>query len=150
MGGPVTVTDPDMTRFFMSLEQAVGLIFKAAEMMHGREIFILKMPVAKLKDIATAVIEKVKDINKINSEIPIDIIGRRHGERMHEMLLARDESINALEADDMFIILPDDSEVLIEDSEKLYAGVQKTTINTYESQDLDLMTVEDIKKMILL
>ena len=74
-GGPITVTDPKMTRFFMTIPQAVGLIFKAAHLMKDREIFILKMPVANIKDLSLAVSDIIKKNNNLDNKIQIKIIG---------------------------------------------------------------------------
>jgi FlaA1/EpsC-like NDP-sugar epimerase len=95
-GKPITITDPEMTRYMMSIQDAVMLVFKAVDMMQGGEVFILKMPVIRLGDLADKVIAGRKVEKKI--------IGLRPGERMHEMLLTDEERKIAVETDDMFII----------------------------------------------
>ena len=106
-GGPVTVTNPDMERFVMSIPKAVGLVLKSAEIMKGEEIFILKMPVVRLGDFTSALIEEVSPKYGYNpSEIKIKIIGERNGEKHCEELITRNELKNAIETKDMFTIFP--------------------------------------------
>lgn len=106
-GRPVTLTDPDMTRFFLSIPQAVGLVFKAMRRMVGGEIFILKMPVLRMGDLADAVVERfAPEYGRDPVTVERALIGVRPGEKMYEMLMSEDEAAIALEADDMFIIPP--------------------------------------------
>ncbi|MEK7473241.1 MAG: polysaccharide biosynthesis protein [Patescibacteria group bacterium] len=107
LGGPVTLTDPEMLRFFMSVDDAVRLIFKATRLMCGREIFILKMPVIRIGDLARAVIDQYASrYGRTPEDISTTLIGRQIGERVYEKLLGREECQNALELEDMFVIGP--------------------------------------------
>jgi FlaA1/EpsC-like NDP-sugar epimerase len=104
---PVSLTHPDMTRFFLSIPQAVSLVFKAMRRMVGGEIFILKMPVLRLGDLAEAIIERfARDYGLDSSTVERKLIGIRPGEKMYELLMSEDEASIALEVDDMFIIPP--------------------------------------------
>jgi len=94
--GKVTITDPRMTRFWITLEQGVRFVISSLEQMHGGEIFIPKIPSMKLLDMAQAVAP----------DCEIECIGIRPGEKLHEVLLSEDESRNALETQDMFVIQP--------------------------------------------
>jgi UDP-N-acetylglucosamine 4,6-dehydratase len=94
--GKVTITDPRMTRFWITLDQGVRFVIRCLEQMHGGEIFIPKIPSMKLLDMAQAVAP----------DCEIDCIGIRPGEKLHEVLLSEDESRNARETDDMFVIPP--------------------------------------------
>ena len=94
--GKVTITDPRMTRFWITLEQGVRFVIRCLEQMHGGEIFVPKIPSMKLLDMAQAVAP----------DCEIDCIGIRPGEKLHEVLLSEDESRNALETEDMFVIQP--------------------------------------------
>ena len=106
-GEPVTLTHPDMTRFFLSIPEAVSLVFKAMRRMVGGEIFILKMPVLRLGDLAEAVIERFAPQHGLDSSaVERKVIGIRPGEKMYELLMSEDEAVIALEVDDMFIIPP--------------------------------------------
>lgn len=147
---PVTVTDPSMTRFFMSISHAVDLIFKASELMKGQEVFILKMPVATIGDLAKAVIDIMKEKNNIVGDVPIKVIGKKVGERKHEKLLTLNESETALERDDMFIIRPNvEYEIFHNSKFEEYPDSRPATVKEYSSQSEKLMSLEDIKKMVL-
>jgi UDP-N-acetylglucosamine 4,6-dehydratase len=106
-GQPVTLTHSDMTRFFLSIPQAVSLLFKAMRRMVGGEIFILKMPVLRMGDLADAIIERFGPMyGRDPVGVERKIIGVRSGEKMYELLMSEDEATIALEVDDMFIIPP--------------------------------------------
>src|SRR5689334_24433388 len=94
--GKITITDPRMTRFWITLDQGVRFVVRCIEQMHGGEIFVPKIPSMKLLDMAEAVAP----------DCQIECIGIRPGEKLHEVLLSEDESRNAVESDDMFIIQP--------------------------------------------
>ncbi|MEK7165134.1 MAG: UDP-N-acetylglucosamine 4,6-dehydratase family protein [Patescibacteria group bacterium] len=146
-GGPITVTDPNMTRFFMTIHDAVNLVFKATALMRDREIFILKMPTVKIKDLAKAVLEQETGRGIDTTGVKIDIIGKKNGERIHEKLLTLEEAENALETQDMFIIVP--REVFI--SQKIhdaYPSAKKTRIQEYSSRGEKKLTSKEIKKML--
>lgn len=109
VGGTVTMTEPNMTRFVMSVPQAVNLVLRAASFMRGQEIFVLKMPAVRLEDlIKTATMYYAPLFGKKPSDIKINRIGKREGEKMHEKLLADYESVYALETKDMYILTPHD------------------------------------------
>ncbi len=100
--GKVTITNPNMTRFVMSIQNAVDLILEAARIMQGSEIFILKMPALKLQDLADVIIkERAGD-----REIKVEETGIRVGEKMHESLMTEEETQIALETDKMYVIPP--------------------------------------------
>jgi FlaA1/EpsC-like NDP-sugar epimerase len=106
-GGPVTLTDPNMTRFVMSIPKAVDLVLRAAEMAQGGEIFIFKMPVVRISDLADVVItELAPRYGFIPKSVRVQIVGKRPGEKDYEELLTEDEAIIARETEDMFIISP--------------------------------------------
>lgn len=149
-GGPVTVTDPDMSRFFMSIHQAVELIFRAHNLMKGHEIFILKMPVATIGALADSVIEIMRERNKKLKKIPIHIIGKKAGERQHEKLLTLDESGTALERDDMFIIRPNiHLEMFHSFTEETYQDCLPAKVREYSSDRQPFMPKDKIKQMLL-
>jgi UDP-N-acetylglucosamine 4,6-dehydratase len=137
-GGPVTLTDPDMTRFVMSIPRAVALVFKAAEMAKGGEIFIFKMPALRIGDLAKAMIDELAPQYGYKSEsIKVEISGKRPGEKIYEELLAVDEATNASETEDMFIISP----AAANQENKKISG------NNYRSdQDGILLAREEIKE----
>lgn len=118
-GGPITLTNPEMTRFMMTTHQAVDLVFKATKMACGGEIFIFKMPVVKLGDLAKAMIEYfAPKYNHTPKSIQIKTIGIRSGEKMYEHLMSDEEAQYAYETNDMIIVLPQSifSEYVLEGS----------------------------------
>ncbi len=100
-GGPVTITDPTMTRFFMEIPKAVNLVFKATELMRGGEVFILKMDKINIVDLAKKIIKEYSP----NKKIPIKIVGVRAGEKLYEKLITEEELECALETDEMLILI---------------------------------------------
>jgi FlaA1/EpsC-like NDP-sugar epimerase len=100
-GGPVTITSEDMTRFFMSLDDATYLILKAGMAMQGREIFILKMKSMKITDLAAILIEELG-----KGKTATKTIGVRPGEKLYELLMNEEECLYAEEQDEMFVLRP--------------------------------------------
>lgn len=101
----VTVTDLTMSRFMMTLQEATDLTIRAMKYAQGGEIFVLKMPVIRLKDLADVVIEIISERLSIDpSHVKIEEIGLRPGEKMYEELMTDEEALNALELRDMFVI----------------------------------------------
>jgi len=88
--GRITITDPRMTRFWLTLEHGVRFVIRSIEQMHGGEIFVPKIPSMRLVDLGCMV----------------EYIGIRAGEKLHEVLLSEDEARNAVELDEMYIIQP--------------------------------------------
>ncbi len=106
-GGPLTLTNPDMTRFVMSIPKAVELVLEAAAMAQEGEIFIFKMPALRIGDLAEAMIEELApQYGYARESIKVEISGKRAGEKIYEELLAADEATNASETENMFIITP--------------------------------------------
>lgn len=102
----INVTDMEMLRYMMTPSQAISLILKANEMAIGGEVFVLKMPVIKLKDLVEVLIEEVAKKNSLNELVQINEIGLRPGEKMYEQLMTEDEAKVALETDELFILMP--------------------------------------------
>jgi len=106
-GGPVTITDRRMTRFIMSLEHAVDLMFTALGLARGGEVFVLKMPALRIEDLASLLREHVAVRHGWGAdEIAIEEVGPHAGEKVAEELLTEEERARALETDEMFIIPP--------------------------------------------
>jgi len=101
-GGPLTVTDASMVRFFMTIPQAVSLVLDAAVAAKGGETFILKMPVMRVMDLAQAVI----DLLAPGMDLPIICTGARPGEKLHEELMTPEEAIHAEEREAMYVVRP--------------------------------------------
>lgn len=96
--GRLTITDEEMTRFWITLGQAVDLVIGCAASISGGEVVIPKIPSTKIMDLAEA----------IAPGVPREVTGIRPGEKLHEDLLTPDESRNAIELDDRYVILPED------------------------------------------
>lgn len=106
-GGPITLTDKRMKRFFMTKNDAVNLIISATELARGGETFVLKMPLVRLEDLFEAMKETLSPkYGHKPSEIKTKITGIRPGEKLIEYLLTRFEMENVLETKDFFIIPP--------------------------------------------
>lgn len=130
-GGPVTVTDRRAVRFFMEVEEAVRLIFDAAELMKGGEIFVLKMK-------RRSVLQFAKDTIKAHAgdrKVAIAFVGLRPGEKLDEALLTESELPHTVEAQNMFIIIPEDI-VAMPEREKIYSykGAKKARRSAYVSR----------------
>ena len=137
-----------MTRFVMSIKQAVGLIFKAAEIAQGGEIFIFKMHALRLSDLTEVLINELSSRYGYEpSEIEIKTIGIRPGERMYESLMTEEEANQALETEDMFIILPQILPQIVMEPH-VYQGAKPTQLKSYTSNDGKLLTKEEIKKLL--
>ncbi len=149
-GGPVTVTDPDMTRFIMNLDQSVELVLKAASVAVGGEIFILKMPTVRIDDLASVMIETLAPRYGLNpKKVPVKTIGVRNGEKFHEELLTETESRTCLETEDMFILLTPEIDARFAKDERLkrgYGKFWKTKAKSYSSDQAVAMTAAQIRK----
>lgn len=101
----ITITHAEMTRFMMSKAQAAELTIRAMEVAKGGEIFVLKMPVIRIADLVSVIIEEMSVKLSISpSEIQVEEIGIRPGEKLFEELMTKEESISALETSELFII----------------------------------------------
>ena len=94
--GKITITDPRMTRFWLTLEQGVKFVIRCLEQMHGGEIFVPKIPSMRLLDLAETIAPGCQ----------VEYIGIRPGEKLHEVLVSEDESRQTLETEDMYVIQP--------------------------------------------
>lgn len=94
--GRITITDPRMTRFWLTLEQAVRFVIRCTELMHGGEVFVPQIPSMNVMDLAKAVAPTCD----------VQYVGIRPGEKLHEVMISEDEARQALELDDMFVIQP--------------------------------------------
>jgi UDP-N-acetylglucosamine 4,6-dehydratase/5-epimerase len=150
-GGPITITNHGMTRFFMSIPQSIELVFKAAALTQGGEVFVLKMPTIQIKELAETVVEIVAPKHGKNpQDIQARIIGIRPGERMHEELLTAEEAENALETAELFIALPGSAALADESAAlgRVYEGAQKAMVKNYNSRDEEPLKKEQIASLL--
>jgi UDP-N-acetylglucosamine 4,6-dehydratase len=100
-GNPITITDPNMTRFMMSLEQAVDLVLFAFENSNQGDLFVQKAPATTILELGNALLEIFGSKNRIN------IIGTRHGEKLYESLLSKEEAVKAIDMGDYYRVPAD-------------------------------------------
>jgi FlaA1/EpsC-like NDP-sugar epimerase len=149
-GGPLTITDLNMTRFMMSIPKAVELVLKSAEMAKGGEIFIFKMPSLRIGDLAETMIrELAPDYGYDPNEIKIKTLEKRAGEKLYEELMREEEAENAYEDDEMFVVLPQTFDITGKLSYNLPDNFKKTEKREYSSKNVKLLTKEeDIKNLL--
>jgi FlaA1/EpsC-like NDP-sugar epimerase len=112
-GGPVTLTDTQMTRFFLTYDDVFDLITQAIEKTEGGEVFVYKMPAIRIEDLAEAMIEVfAPQYDHDPNDIDIEIIGRRPGETFHEEIMTERETNRAYENDTLYAIRPEANEYL--------------------------------------
>ena len=147
-GEPITITDPDMTRFIMDIPKAIKLILKAAEIALGGEIFILKMPVIKICDLAEAMAEELSSPGCIiRKEVEVRTIGRRAGEKLYEELMTESEAVNAYENDEFIVVIPSDRSSK-NDGKNVPEGFIKAEPRIYTSKNERLLRKDEIKSML--
>ncbi len=106
-GGPVTLTDPQMTRFIMSIQEAVRLVIESALLAKGGEVFITKMPVIRILDLAEVMIEELAPrYGHAPGDIKIQTIGVKPGEKMYEELMSAEETRRTWELEKYFVVFP--------------------------------------------
>jgi UDP-N-acetylglucosamine 4,6-dehydratase/5-epimerase len=138
----LTVTDPSMTRYLMSLEQSVDLVLFAFTHGHPGDIFVQKAPASTIGDLARAIIEL------LGSKSKIGIIGTRHGEKLYETLLSREEMVKARDLGDYYRI-PSDNRDLNYDSFFVEGLVETSAKEDYTSHNTKILTVPEIKELLL-
>jgi UDP-N-acetylglucosamine 4,6-dehydratase len=141
-GKPLTVTDPNMTRFLMSLEDSVDLVLYAFE--HGKQgdLFVQKAPASTVADLAQALKEIFKRDN------PVRIIGTRHGEKLYESLISREEMAKAEDMGDYYRVPADNRDLNY--AQYFSEGEEKLSqLDDYTSHNTDRLSVEKIKKLLL-
>ncbi|WP_292369150.1 UDP-N-acetylglucosamine 4,6-dehydratase family protein [Methanoregula sp. UBA64] len=149
-GGPITLTHPDMRRFFMDIPSAARLILTAGMCSTGDEIFILKMPVLRIMDLAEVMRDVLAPRYGLNPKnIAISIVGMRCGEKIDEVLMTADETTSVFENDDMYIIVP--KQVVYSEyspSTKVPHGFRSAVVDSFSSENVKLITKRDIRRLI--
>jgi len=141
-GLPLTVTDPNMTRFLMSLEEAVELVIYAFQHAKAGDIMVQKAPACTIGDLAQA----LKEI--FNADNEIKIIGIRHGEKMYETLLTKEEHNVAIDMGNFFRV-PADTRNLNYDKYFVVGNKQLSYEKEYNSNNTERLNVEQIKEKLL-
>ena len=142
---PMTITDPNMTRFMMSLKEAINLVVFAFKHAKPGEIFVQKSPATDMKTLAQAIKNLLGDPN-----YPVNIIGTRHGEKLFEVLLSREEMVRAKDLKNYYCILPDrrdlNYEKFVEVGEKKISNSKE--YNSHNTVQLNIKQSENIIKKI--
>ena len=141
-GKPITITEPLMTRFIMSLDEAVDLVLFAFE--HGKtgDVMVQKAPACTIEVLAKAVKELM------NSQDDIKVIGIRHGEKMYETLLTNEECANAIDLGDFYRV-PCDKRDLNYDKFFKDGSVERNTLTEFNSNNTELLNVEQVKAKLM-
>ena len=143
-GNPITVTDPTMTRFIMSLEEAVDLVLFAFENGTSGDILVQKAPACTIETQAKAVMELFDKEGK--SEIKV--IGIRHGEKMYETLLTNEECANAIDMGNFYRV-PCDKRGLNYDKYFKDGDIKRNPLSEFNSHNTQLLSVEQVKEKLL-
>lgn len=140
-GEEITITDPNMSRFFMSLEDAVDLVLFAFENANPGDLFVNKAPAGSIGDLAKALM----DLS--GSEVPVRIIGTRHGEKLYETLCTREEMLHAEDMGDFYRIPADNRDL---NYAKYFSEGEKdiSKIEDYHSHNTKQEGVEGLKKLV--
>lgn len=140
-GEPITITDPNMSRFFMSLEDAVDLVLFAFEHANQGDLFVNKAPAGSIGDLAKALIELT------GKQVPIKIIGTRHGEKLYETLCTREEMMKAEDMGDFYRIPADNRDL---NYAKYFSEGEEdvSKVEDYHSHNTEQQGIEGLKALV--
>jgi UDP-glucose 4-epimerase len=141
-GKAITITDPNMTRYMMSLDDAVDLVLYAFQHAHNGDLFVQKAPAATLKVLAEAIIKLYKK-TPFDKEKDIQIIGTRHGEKLYETLVTREEMARAEDMGEYYRI-PCDTRDLNYDKYFIKGQKEVSKIEDYHSHNTKQLTVDEM------
>ena len=149
-GGPITLTDANMTRFVMTLDDAIRLLMISMTLSKGGEVFVTKMPVVNIKDLAEVMIELLSPVfGYAPQTIEIMEIGARPGEKMYEELMNEEETRRALDTEQLFIILPAFRNIY-ENINYTYEGLASKKVHkAYNSAGIKPMDKDAIRKFLM-
>lgn len=144
-GGPVTVTDREMTRFIMSIREAVRLVVDSASLAMGGEVFVTKMPAIRIQDLAEVMIRELAPRygHKVEN-IEIEYIGSKPGEKMYEELMNHEEIRRALELERYFVVMPAFRGLYRDISYEYPDTVSHDVTNPYHSGNEEPLNQEDL------
>ena len=141
-GNPITITEPSMTRFIMSLDEAVDLVLFAFENGVNGDILVQKAPACTIETLAKAVTEL------FDPDTEIKVIGIRHGEKLYETLLTNEECASAVDMGDFYRV-PSDNRGLNYDKYFNDGNVERNALTEFDSNNTELLTVEEVKEKLL-
>lgn len=141
-GGPITLTDPHMTRFIMTMEAAAELVLRSVWLAEGGEVFVMKMPVVRIEELAYC----VRSMLAPEHDIEVTTIGIKPGEKMYEELMNEEEVRRTFEVDDYYVVLP----AFVRDFEATYPYIRGRSNATkpYNSQFEEFIGREELVPLI--
>jgi len=143
-GKPISITNPNATRFIMEIPDAVKLVMDATRNAKGGDLFILKMKAFKLGDLLNVLLDKIAPLLDVpENQIKVNIVGLVQGEKMHESLLNSIESESLFDINNMYVILKN------KESISKYKNSKKLDAFEYTSNDVELITKSEIEKMMI-
>ena len=147
-GKPITITDPNMTRFMMTLDDAVDLVLYAFQHGHNGDLFVQKAPAATLETLATALKELYSKVDPKYGKTEVKVIGTRHGEKLYETLVTREEMAKAIDMGNYYRI-PCDTRDLNYDKFFTEGNPEVDKIEDYHSHNTHRLDVEGMKEQLL-
>lgn len=148
-GGPVTLTDHDMTRFIMSISEAVRLVIDSHIHARGGEVFITKMPVLRIKNLAEVMIEILAPkFGHDPKQIEIKVIGSKPGEKLYEELMSGEETRRSMELEKYFVVVPAFRSIYKEIEYSYEDMVSNEVDRPYISEQETFMTQNEIKAVL--
>ena len=147
-GKPITITDPNMTRFMMTLDDAVDLVIYAFTHGHNGDLFVQKAPAATLSTLAQAIKEVYTKVDAKYADTEVKVIGTRHGEKLYETLVTREEMVRAIDMGEYYRI-PCDTRDLNYDKFFTEGDQDLSTIEDYHSHNTRRLDVEGMKELLM-
>lgn len=148
-GGPVTLTHPDMSRFVMSIEDAIHLVLDSAGLAQGGEVFITKMAVVRIRDLATAMIQALAPrYGHEPHDIEVSVIGTKPGEKLYEELMSDEETRRSVELERYFAVLPAFRGIYHDIDYEYPEQVEDRVNRAYVSSQEPAATAEEIKDLL--
>jgi len=140
-GGPITITDPRMTRFMLTLAEAIELVFHAALKAVGGETFVLKIPAATVTGVAAVMMGVLAP----HKNLTVDIVGIRPGEKIHEVLVSEAEAVRTVEDESTYIILP---QIDLEETHAYYGKESRVKFSEYTSDGARQLSNKEIHSLL--
>lgn len=149
-GGPVTLTSPEMTRFIMSIKEATRLVIDSAVLAMGGEVFVTKMPIIRIQDLAQVMINELGPRYGYSPEkIKIQLIGSKPGEKLYEELMSIEETQRTMELNLYFVVLPAFKSIY-RDIKYLYPDlISETVKNPYNSSSEKSLSVDELRDFLI-
>lgn len=146
-GGPVTITDDRMTRFIMSIREAARLVLACLPLARGGEVFVTKMPVVRIRDLAEVMVKVLAPrFGHDPAQIEFKIIGAKPGEKLYEELMSDEETVRSVELENMFVVTPAFKSIYT-DIEYEYPGMLSEKVEkSYVSSDEECMDKKAIEE----